>query len=946
MENEFRSHINTIINANRNRLLAIFIGAGISKSSYTPGNKLPDWSELIEKLKYDLSNIKEHDYLKIAQLYFLTFGEHKYYNTVKKYFPDTIEPSIIHELIFDLNPEIIITTNWDTILENAIKKQGYLYDVVCSDIELVKSTLPKKLIKMHGDFNHHNFVFKEDDYINYSENFPLIENYIKGVLSTHTVLFLGYSYNDMDIKHIIKWIQYRSDCRPPMFLIEFSDNLSQKRYLENFGITTLVLDDKSDTLPDFYTDLMHEFLGILNAKDILYDLSTDEDIIQYIYDKIIIFSDLQYILFSQIKSILIYTNVIFRNNVPYLEFLINYHLKDKYKNILNIYRKFIDAIKKMKIDNSFDLIINNDKLKTIFEILNRAGIKGILLNTDKNGSDEFINFDSCFTLEKSDYFKNIIDFNFIEILSDLADPIEEITYHAFLLYQQNQYENIIPFLDRIIAECRNRRRWIKLFIAMLNKNIIIRHLKYYLFMDRYALIKEYDLLEEYKKLPEDIKIAVEPIYDFLQFNDLYRLFFDISKDLTEKEGHNKTIISGGMVLSSDGGKDSQQQINLLHFVIDNKIMIENYTEYRNIHKKILLIKFTEQALGNKIKLDQIELYTAIKYLDIKSLKELFNDCLPDNEKNICKELILNEDDKKWLVDVVFVNISDQYINAKDFSLSIETYLINTLFIISLINFSKTKIDFILERINSIVSHPGNTISVYESIELFLGFQYNLFSSDFDGNLFIKIIESVIRKINKREWSFHERFSLTTEGLSNVFAYAKKKNAVFNNEKYVRQLIFEISDFNEIDKKEIISSILLNIFLIGNAKIKSIIKKYVLNVDNSIDVDDEPLVFSSSRNNITKDFETKLNLNGKIIFELNLDLVGIKKLSNDVNDKIEKYLTKYEAATYFDGYVVSIIRQIINMYENKKADSMQKLYLKAKSISEKKERMTTNMFNIK
>jgi len=204
LDNEFRSHINTIISANRNKMLALFIGAGISKTSDTHGNKLPNWADLIENLKSELNETREHDYLKIAQLYFLTFGEHKYYNTVKKFFPDTIESSIIHEMIFDLNPEIIITTNWDTILDNAIKKQGYLYDIVCSDAELVKSTLPKKFIKMHGDFSHHNFVFKEDDYINYSEHFPLIENYIKGIITTHTVVFLGYSYNDIDIKHIIK----------------------------------------------------------------------------------------------------------------------------------------------------------------------------------------------------------------------------------------------------------------------------------------------------------------------------------------------------------------------------------------------------------------------------------------------------------------------------------------------------------------------------------------------------------------------------------------------------------------------------------------------------------------------------------------------------------------------------------------------------------------------
>jgi hypothetical protein len=937
LENEFRTHINTIISANRNKLLAVFIGAGISKTSDTPSNQLPNWAELIEKLKSELYETKEQDYLKIAQLYFLTYGEYKYYNTVKKFFPDTIEPSFIHEMIFDLNPEIIITTNWDTILENAIKKQGYLYDVVSSDAELVKSTLPKKIIKMHGDFNHQNFVFKEDDYINYSEHFPLIENYIKGILSTHTVVFLGYSYNDMDIKHIIKWIQSRSDCRPPMFLTEFSENLSQKRYLENFGITILVLEDENDSLPDSYhlnTKKTHRFLDILNAKDFIYKLSTAEDIIQYIYNKIIILNDLQNILFTQIESIFIFSKVVYRVGFPLLEFFLENPYKNKNEEIRGIYRQFLEITKSLE---------KNDKLETIFEILNRAGIKGILLDTDEEGREHYIEFESCLALNESDFFGNIIGFNFSGTSPDLADPIKEISYHAFILYQQEQYEKILPLLDEMITECRTRRQWTLLFIAMLNKNIIIRHLKFNLFLHKYALLKEYNLVEEYKKLPEEIKMAVEPIYNFLQFNDLYKLFFSLSKDLTEKEGHIKTKKSGGLVFGSDGGKISKQQENLLRFVIGNKIMIENYLEYRDIHRKILLIRFTEQALSNKIEMNRIELYTAIKYLDNKALKELFKECSPDIEKNIRKELILNSEDEKWLVDIVFTNISDQYINTKNVFSSIENYLLNTLFIMSLINFSKSKIDFILDRINSIVAHTGNLISVYEGIEIFLGLQYSLFSPNFDGNLFVKIIGSVIRKIIKREWNFHERYSLITGGLRNVFGYAREQKAIFDDEKAIKQIILEISDFNEIEKKEIISSILLNIFLIGTDKIKEIIKEYVLSVDNTIDKDDKPEDSGNSEMSLSKNAENLININGKIIFELNLDLVGLKKIESGVIERIEEYLAEYEIATHFDGYAVSIIKLIISMYEHKKNDDMQNLYLKAKSIAEKKEKMTYSLY---
>ena len=71
-------YIDNIISANNDNSLAIFVGAGISKSSETDSFKLPDWNDLIVDLKKELDDIDESDYLKIAQLYYLAFGEYSY----------------------------------------------------------------------------------------------------------------------------------------------------------------------------------------------------------------------------------------------------------------------------------------------------------------------------------------------------------------------------------------------------------------------------------------------------------------------------------------------------------------------------------------------------------------------------------------------------------------------------------------------------------------------------------------------------------------------------------------------------------------------------------------------------------------------------------------------------------------------------------------------------
>jgi len=59
-------HIKNIKQANEDDRLAIFVGAGISKSSDTDYIGLPSWSDLITEIKSDLAITEELDYLKLA----------------------------------------------------------------------------------------------------------------------------------------------------------------------------------------------------------------------------------------------------------------------------------------------------------------------------------------------------------------------------------------------------------------------------------------------------------------------------------------------------------------------------------------------------------------------------------------------------------------------------------------------------------------------------------------------------------------------------------------------------------------------------------------------------------------------------------------------------------------------------------------------------------------
>lgn len=377
MEDIGRAHLKNIIDARLEGTLAIFVGAGISKTSETATLKLPTWEDLIIQLKKDLSLTDENDFLKIAQLYFLEFDEAIYHKTLKKFFPDSVKPSAVHHLIFKINPNVIVTTNWDSILEKAIEENAYLYDVIAADADLVKSTNPRRLIKMHGDFKHHNLVFKEDDYLNYKYDFALIENYVRSILSTHTVLFLGYTYNDFNLKQITKWIQHYSKVKPPMYLVTYKEKKTQIKYLENHGIKTLYLNPNINGTKD-YTKVTHDFLSTILNEDAKFIINSEEETIKFVYNRIKNLQGLEAILLEQIEKALSNCEFIFTyQDGVLINFFSSIATYDYKKDIRDIYSHFKTILS--KLEKGAEL---NISLIPIFDILSKANISGIVYSQD------------------------------------------------------------------------------------------------------------------------------------------------------------------------------------------------------------------------------------------------------------------------------------------------------------------------------------------------------------------------------------------------------------------------------------------------------------------------------------------------------------------------------------------------------------------------------------
>ncbi len=209
--------IENIRKAHNENYLSIFAGAGISANS-----GLPEWGDLIKELQKRLyGDIKENeDYLILAEKFYNQFGEIFYYQILNSLIPDNASPNDLHLGIVKLNIKNLITTNWDNLFEQAINEEGRFFNIIKSDKDIGSSTGFAKFIKMHGSLDENNIVFKEQDYLEYSKHFPLIENYIKGVFSTDTVILLGYSLSDQNVKQIISWVNSHSKSVKPIYFIK------------------------------------------------------------------------------------------------------------------------------------------------------------------------------------------------------------------------------------------------------------------------------------------------------------------------------------------------------------------------------------------------------------------------------------------------------------------------------------------------------------------------------------------------------------------------------------------------------------------------------------------------------------------------------------------------------------------------------------------------------
>lgn len=883
-------YIRNIVDANTNGNLAMFVGSGISKSSETEFCKTLSWGELIEKIKVEINEPDETDFLKVAQYYYNNLGKETYFTKLEDQFSKDLEPSKLHEFIFKINPHIIITTNWDTLLEQARCKFVQYYDVICTDKELITSTSPNKIIKMHGDFAHHNIVFKEDDYLNYQDRFPLIENYIKSILSTHTVLFLGYSYNDINLKLIIQWLQNNAAERPEMYLVNFSIKSNQISYLDRQGITAITLSDIDNTLSgigdfDQYSKMTYTFLNKIYTKCDKNVLRRSHDVIEFVLARIEHFTGLNGILLDQIQKAL--SNCGFEFDNDSLAILDFYHLLltgdfYSYGYLREVYKKFLDVI---------GSVCNGEKpdqdLIRIFSILSRAGIKGIYLMPDGIANDKkrYLNF-SAFIGDIASMEHPYFNFDFSKQFNTVN--IGNYFEMAYNLYNLHKPEDALVLTEEVIQRCFAENNYTQLFIAVFNRNILLRKLQYDpSTKDKYKNVREYDIEQMYNNFTSRIKESLNPIYQFVNFSDVYKYLYTSIDDLNKTRNAKRTVESGGLVYGHGINKFSGNHLNLINFVLSNRILIEDYREFQNINKNYVEIAILRQMQKDSATLTKIEIYSCIRYYDCKELQILFESYYKEDSEKKGK-FFLDDSKRSWLIDTVLTNCVRQHIKYDDIFGNFEKYIENTLFLLALTKNADSEITRILSLVNEMVAKKRNTITIFEIANLFLGFQYNLHHiENIDQKVLVNLIDTLINKIISDNLNGYEYSAITQNKISNFFGYVISNKVIYTNEDIIEKMLEKLQGYNVSEQIDIGQCFLLNIFSFSNESIKQKIKKFLL----SIDIKSEKEMYK------------------RIQFMLNMIIYDLIPINDTIIDEINIFIKPYVTGDAFHSILYTFDRQI-------------------------------------
>jgi hypothetical protein len=216
------------------RRVVLFIGSGVSASGVTrSGSRIRQWHSFLEYASSRLDNeecqelikvyLAENNYLFAAEVIKNSLSSTDWAQLIQDEFGQIADPSDLHRAIVSLDQRIIVTTNFDKLLENAWadpRIRGTHFPQVITRLNPSAFKILREgrsyLVKLHGTVDDpESIVFTQSDYTKHAYINWAYSSFIETLLTTYTVLFIGFSMNDPALSRLVEMHAQRYPlCRP------------------------------------------------------------------------------------------------------------------------------------------------------------------------------------------------------------------------------------------------------------------------------------------------------------------------------------------------------------------------------------------------------------------------------------------------------------------------------------------------------------------------------------------------------------------------------------------------------------------------------------------------------------------------------------------------------------------------------------------------------------
>lgn len=629
-----------IAEAAKKNTLTFFVGAGVSKLS-----GVPKWSELIDAFCDELGIPKKpsynsEDYLAIPQKYFYSISQDtsKYYEFVEKNILSAdSQPNIVHRMMCTIKPQSFITTNFDNLLESAVIQNCLTYKTIACDKDIASINGDNFILKVHGDIVHKNIVLKEEDYLNYNENYKLTETFLKSIFSTNTVVFIGYGLNDYNIKLILNWSKtlLKEFFNKPIFIYTDDDELSKIDFVyhESKGLSIIDFRDcLDDTMKSANIDYATRYTSVLK-KIISCSIKNIEG-----KDKYELFETI-YDLLKPLNSLkALKTTDLNKQLSPFLIVVENGEIlphPDK-PNLMELFCEYNN-------DKSFLLSAEKKqiaKYNTIREIFQKARITHYRLNenivTFKYDKYEFAD-SSCILF---DYL------NMNKVVQKTTNNLYSQFKYAFYLAKLKRYKESFFLIKQVTVDAYRKKDYLIYYLAQINKINVYKAMKnvnksiYYFNTFSFDDLDELDLENSsnervFENLPIEFKNEYSIFSDLYSVSSLYKNAYESFLESAKIENaiDNRTCELG----FTSAHKGICRINNNLHFFLGNNLFIDEFAEFKTTIKSLmslLIYKFSTQSQEritdtftfnfkeSCINFDEIDFYCLIEYFTDKEIDEL------------------------------------------------------------------------------------------------------------------------------------------------------------------------------------------------------------------------------------------------------------------------------------------------------------------------------------